>query len=195
MSGSRRPYIGLSDAQANADALVRRSAPFAVESEASIRSAWDFRTREPADLREAVRMIRRAYADEVPTKLHDHNIGIDGTPRWTTRAEGYIFGSPSGDDARTNPENGERDLVGYFHSPFRAALDNMAHGDEATQRRGRIVAHVAIGAQGPARAAMLEHAHPLDAKLVAEDALRGFLRNLSAIRLHLRTVEEASQVA
>jgi hypothetical protein len=30
---------------------------------------------------------------------------------------------------------------------------------------------------------------------VAEDALRGFLRNLSAIRLHLRTVEEASQVA
>jgi len=192
----RRPYIGLSDAQANADALARRAAPYASESASSFRVAWDFRSREPADLRECVRMIRRAYSDEVPSRIHEgyDSIGIDGTPKWTTKAEGYIFGSPSGDDSRRNPETGERDVVGYFHSPFRATLDNMAHGDESSRRLGRIVAHVAIGSQGPVDAAISEGAHPLDAKDTAERALRACLRNLSAIRLHIRQSQEPSQV-
>ncbi len=153
-----------------------------------MRSAWDYRTREPRDLRDCVRMALLAYADEVPTKLHEgsRRTGDDGTPRWTTRAEGYIFGSPSGDDARRDPETGERDVVGYFHSPFRATLANMAHGDATTQRWGRIVAHVVIGSQGPVAAAIAEGAHPLDAKDTAERALRSCLRNLSAIRLHIK---------
>lgn len=189
-----RPYIGPSDAQANAEALARRGAPYSAESAASFHLAWDFRRREPRDLRDAVRQVRLAYSDEVPAKLHEgaDSIGPDGTPRWTAKAEGYVFGSPSGDDAQRNPETGERDILGYFHSPFRACLFNMAHGDAVTQRLGRIVEHVAIGGQGPADAAIAEGAHPHDAKDTAEKALRACLRNLSAIRLHIRRTLEAA---
>lgn len=186
-------------ADLNAETLARRAAPFAADNAASIRRAWDFRAREPESLREAVRMVRRAYADEVPDRLHESgedSIGVDGTPRWTARAEGYIFGSPMGDDARRNPETGEWDLIGYFHSPFRATLAHMIQGDPASRRLGRIVAHVAIGARGPVEAAIAEGAHPFDAKDTAERALRSCLRNLSAIHLHLSSyVQEADQVA
>ena len=130
----RRPYIGPSDAQANAEALARRGSPYGTASEGSIRVAWDFRNREPRDLREAVRLCRRAYADEIPVKLHDgpDAIGEGGTPRFSSRAEGYLFGSPGADDAGRNAETGERDLVGYFHSPFRAALERMRHHPDSS---------------------------------------------------------------
>lgn len=182
----RRPYRGLSDAQANAEALARRGAPFSAPSEASFRVAWDYRQREPADLREAVRAVRAAYADEVPTKLHEgcDSIGEGGTPKMTPRAEGYLFGSPGSDDAARNPETGERDAVGYFHSPFRARLDEMTRGDEASRKRAAIVAHITIGSQGPVTAAIAEGVPSWCAKLVAEDAIRAFLRRLTDIRIH-----------
>jgi hypothetical protein len=138
-------------------------------------------------------MVRRAYADEVPPKLHEgpDSIGPDGTPKMTARAEGYIFGREDASDARKDPETGQWDALSYFHSPFRAALDNLAHGDEAEQHRGAIVQHVTIGGQGPAEAAIKEGVPWWCAKLVAENALLAFLRNLSDVKLNLRRTEEA----
>lgn len=186
-----RPYRGPSEAQSNAEALLRRPTPYIDPHEASVRQAWDYRAREPANLREAVRMVRRAYADEVPGKLHEgpHSIGEGGTPKMTNRAEGYLFGSPSLSDARRNPETGEWDALSYFHSPFRAALDNLAHGDEAERKRGAIVQHVTIGGQGPAEAAIKEGVPSWCAKLVAAEVLSAFLRNLSDVKLNLSQTE------
>ena len=177
--------IGKSDSQANAEALARRGLPFAEEHRTSVTTAWDYRRREPADLREAVHMVRKAYQDEVPTKLHEgyDSIGDGGTPKFTARAEGYIFGDPRSDDAARDVETGEREAIGYYHTPFRATLARLEYGPEAQRKRAAIVAHIAIGQQGPADAAMVEGVPAWCAKLVAEDALRCFLRQMSDMRV------------
>lgn len=186
---SRRPYIGPSDAQANAEALARRGTPYTVESQVSFTYAWDPNRRIPQDLREAVRMVRRAYADEVPVKLHDgpDAIGPDGTPRMTPRATGYIFGSALADD-RADADQ----LVAYYHAPFRACVARMMSSDESQRKRAAIVSHVTIGSQGPKEAAIAEGVPSWCAKLVAEDALRSFLRSLTDLKLTLPKETEAA---
>jgi hypothetical protein len=124
---SKRRPLPPSEAQQNADALYRRTYTYAPENATSINLNWDWRKRQPRDLREAVSMARQLHAAEVPSKLHEgpDSIGPDGTPRMTVRAEGYIFGSGTSDDAPRNPETNERDPVGYYHAPFRARLAEM----------------------------------------------------------------------
>jgi len=187
----------LSDSQANAEALARRSAPYTAAHEASYRVAWDFTRREPDNLRDAVRACRRAYADEVPDKLHDSAIGDDGAPRMNARAVGYIFGSAQSDDASRDPLTGERDLVGWHFSPFRAALDRMAHGSDTERVYAVIVTKVTIGGQGPREAALDAGVMPVClAKSNALMAMRAFLRSMTDIRVHVAHVnEDADAVA
>lgn len=188
-------YRGISDAQANAEALERRSAPYSQASGHSFTVRWDWHRREPRDLRDAVRMVRTAHADEIPERLHEQAIGEDGTPRMTTKAEGYIFGSAGGSDVRRNAETGKPDeFLSYYHAPFKATLERFLHGDERSRRLGRIVSHITVGQQPPVAAALAEKAHPLDAKLVAEDALRVFLRNLSDLKLHIEREHLSEEV-
>lgn len=187
-----RTYAGISDSQANAEALARRSSPYTAAHEVSVRVSWDWHKREPSDLREAVRMARKAYSDEVPEKLHDSAIGEDGTPRMNARAVGYIMGSPSADDAGRDPETGQRDLVGYHFTPFRATLERFEHGDAASRRRAAIVRHITIGGLDGYEAAVTEKAHPLDAGIVAEDALRVFLRAINALTIHVTRASDAA---
>ena len=189
-----RRYRGLSDAQANAEALARRGSPYSGASGASFHIAWDYRQREPGDLREAVRMVRKAYADEVPDKLHDgpDAIGEDGTPRFAARAAGYIFGSAEGSDARPDPETGEPPLVSYYYAPFRATLARMSGSRRESHRKhGAIVAHITIGQQDAVTAAMAEGVPSWCAGSVAELALRAFLGDLSDVRVHLKREREA----
>ena len=180
----RKPYFGPSDSQANAEALRWRDAPFTAASDVSFRVKWDYHRREPRDLREAVSMARRAYADEVPSELHEKGedgIGPDGTPKWTAKANGYIFGDTDGSDRKDASE-----MVSYYHAPFRAKLAEMEAGDEASRKRAAIVSHVTIGSQGPQEAAIKESVPSWCAKLVAEDALRAFLRGMTDMKLHVR---------
>jgi hypothetical protein len=180
---SRRPYVGPSEAQANAEALTRRGLPYSSASETSFTLKWDWHRREPKDLREAVRQVRAAFANEVPAKLHEgpDSIGEGGTPRMTPQAEGYIFGSPQSSD-RSDPDQ----LVSYFRSPFRAALANMSQSSaESERRRAAIVSHVTLGSRGPKEAAIEEGVPSWCAPLVAEDALRSFLRSLTDLKLHV----------
>jgi hypothetical protein len=180
---SRKPYIGPSDAQANAEALARRGLPYSAASGASFSVQWNWHRREPRDLREAVRMVRKAYADEVPTKLHDgpDAIGPDGTPRMTARAEGYIFGSPTADDT----PKGEDALVGYYLAPFKATMHRMIAGNEQDRRYAAIVSHITIGDQGGVEAAIALGVPRWCAYLVAEHAVREFLRCLSDLKLSI----------
>lgn len=190
-------YRGISDAQANAEALRHRESPYARASQASFTVQWDYRTRQPDNLREAVRMVRRAYADEIPTKLHEgyDSIGEGGTPKMTTKAEGYLFGSPDSSDAKRDPETGERELVSYYHAPFRACLAQMARGDEASRKRAAIISHVTIGQQGPQEAAIAEGVPEWCAKIVAEAAIRTFLTRLSDVRIQARNMAESVTAA
>jgi hypothetical protein len=179
--------IGVSESQANAEALARRGSPYSAASDVSFRVKWDFTKREPDTLRDAVRMVRRAYADEVPDKLHDSVIGDDGAPRMNARAVGYIFGSEVSDDAGKDPETGQRDLVGYYHSPFRANLAHMAQGSDTQRVYAAIVQSITIGAQGPREAALGAGVRPeAIAKGVALMALRAFLRSMTDIAVHAR---------
>lgn len=181
--------MGISESQAaaNAEMLANRGRTFAGPSADSFRVAWDWRKRQPRDLREAVRIVRAAYASEVPTKLHDgpDAIGEGGTPRMTARAEGYIFGSGMADDALRDAETGQRDPVGYYHAPFRARLAELYRGDERARKCAAIVSHVTIGQQGPQQAAIAEGVPSWCATLVARDALFFFIHSMSDLRLHL----------
>lgn len=191
-----RPYLGPSDAQANAEALARRAAPAALEHQESIRRSWDYRARQPRDLREAVRMVRRAYQDEIPEQLHDgpDSIGEAGTPRFSAPAEGYLFGSPESSDARRDPVTKELEAVSWYRYPFQATLEHLGYAAharhpkgyvciDAEHRRAAIVGHITIGQRGPKEAAIAEGVPSWIAGDVAELVLRAFLRSLSDLRL------------
>lgn len=179
-----------SEAQSNAEALAQRGRTYADPNAQSFRFAWDANRRGPRDLRHAVELVRRAYRDEVPTKLHEQGLADDGTPAMTAKAEAYIFGSPTWTDAG----KGDAPLVSFYLTPFRATLSDMEKAREPhTRRRAKIVSHVAFGME-PIQAATTEGAHPLDAKLVVFDALSSFLRRLSDVRVddHLANEHQAA---
>jgi hypothetical protein len=201
-----KSYAGPSEAQSNADALARRGRTYADANAASWSLSMDYHKRQPRDLRDAVRMCRRAYADEIPTRMHNQDLADDGTPRMTPQAEAFIFGSPTWTDAGRSeacscgkPERDVRGIVMAIHArdcpalgnhaeafyltPFRATLATMERASEPESRRAAIVGHVTIGSQGPKEAAIAEGVPSWCAATVAEDALRSFLRRLSDVRV------------
>ena len=179
---------GISEAQSNALALERRSAPWSAASGQSFTVAWNYHNREPKDLREAVRMVRAAYADEVPGRLHNRDLADDGTPHMTPQAEGYIFGSDTAGETR-KVEGDPPPAIDYYRTPFRAALEHLRR---SSPKRAAIVSHVTIGSQNPADAAIAEGVPPFCAKEVTESTLRAFLRNLTDIKVHLPKEAEAA---
>jgi len=156
--------IGLSDAQANAEALARRDGPYAAENRLTTRRAFDWRNREPRDLREAVRLVRAAYSDEIPGRMAEGSdtYNLDGSPRFAPETAAYIFEGSAG--------------------PFGRLLAHLERGSEHERKRAAIVRHVTIGSQSPWTAAVAEAVPGWCALLVAEDELRGFLRQLSSQR-------------
>jgi hypothetical protein len=184
-------YRDLSDPQANAEALARRSTPYSEAHRLSVSVAYDWTKRQPSDLREAVRMARQAYADEVPGRMTEGPgaIGDDGAPRFAPETTSYIFGNARQTDAGRDPEPG---FISYYLAPFRATLDRMACGDETSKKRAAIVGHVTIGSQGPQQAAIAEGVPAWCAKLVAFDALTSFLRSLSDVRVDARQEHSAA---
>jgi len=165
--------------EANAAALYGRERTYSAASDASFRIKWDASKREPRDLREAVRLVRAAYADEVPTKLHDHLIGEGGTPKMTDAALRYL-------DQPHAADNREEGLISFHLTPFRAA-----HARMGKTLSSRIVWRVATGT-GPVDAALRVGVPREFAKLVAEDVLRAFCRSLSDIKLDLHKEPEAA---
>lgn len=170
-----------SDSQANAEALVRRDHSFTEASRVSVNVAWNVHNRVPTTLTEAVSMVRQAYADEVPTKLHEgyDSIGEGGTPKMAPRFEAYLDDDPRSGLSRKDPETGQRDAIDYFKTPFRAALASYE------TNRAALVRAVAIGGFGPVQAASMVGVPPWCARLVAEDTLFGFLRNLTDVKVAL----------
>jgi hypothetical protein len=168
-----------SDAQLDALAVAKgRSSPYEAENAQSIAAAWDVSRRQPRDLREAAHYIRRAYADEVPARLHERELAPDGTPRMTAKAVGYIFGAAT---YTARPDN--EGSVSFYATPFRATLASIEAGDAKAQDVAAIVRHVAIGGDSPVEAAIKVGIPYAWAAVVAEIALRTFLRMLSSLHI------------
>lgn len=181
---------GKSEAQANAEALARRGMPYSEAHQVSVSVAYDWTKRQPRDLRDAVRMVRRAYADEVPSRLTEGpgSVGDDGNPRFAPEATSYIFGDPGlNTDAGKTPE-----VVNFFHAPFRARLDGMEHGDLAARKHAAIVRHVTIGSMDAIPATIKEDVPVWCAGQVALIALTSFLSGLSDLSLNVARRSEAA---
>jgi len=179
---SRKPYMGPSESQsaANAEALARRERTYSAASGASFTWAYDYHQREPRTLRELVHYLRNAHAAEVPTRLHEHDLADDGTPRMTKAAEGFIFGRMDASDAA----KGDDPLLSYHLTPFRAALHAMrTHRVESDRMYGALVHHVVVAGMGPHEAAVKVGVPRWCASTMAEIALRAFWRSMSDLRL------------
>ena len=169
---TKKYHRGISEAQANALALERRSAPYSASSGQSFTVAWNYHNRTPTTLSEAVNMIRQAYADEVPLRLHEgyDSIGEGGTPQMHQRFVSYL---DDADDAGTT--RGE--ALDFMKTPFRGTLASYE------PNRRRVIEAVAIGSKGPVQAVVAEGVPAWCARIVAEDTLFGFLRNLSDVKV------------
>jgi hypothetical protein len=187
---TRKYHRDPSMSEANSAALYGRDRTYSTAHQMSVTVSQDYRKRQPRDLREAVKMCRALYADEVPTKLHSGTeLADDGTPAMTNRATSYIFGNPSQTDAGRN----DGEFLSYYVAPFRATLAGMQGGHDCDRscpapdhRRAAIVSHITVGSQGPQEAAIAEGVPLWAAKTVAEDAIRSFLRRLSDVRVDTR---------
>ena len=183
---------GISEAQSNALALERRSAPYSASSGQSFTVAWNYHNREPKDLREAVRMVRAAYADEVPARLHNRDLADDGTPHMTPQAEGYIFGSDTAGEAR-KVEGEPLPALDYYRTPCRAAIANLRR---KSPPRAELVHKVAVGEVRPidsaVQAAIDVGVPRWCAYQVAERTIVDFLRDLTDIKVHLPKETEAA---
>ena len=145
------------------------------------------RTTPPEGLRELVHVLRRAYTDEVPSRIHSHDTDAGGDPAWSPEFSRYLTGSDFATD------RGDEGSTEVYTTPFRACMAAMQRSsDEATRRRASIVAHITYGNAGPVESAMLEGVPEWDAKRSAEYALTTFWRRLSDIRLDLRKSETAA---
>lgn len=196
---------GISDAQANAEALANRGRTYADPNAASFRISWDANRRAPRDLRHAEHLCRSAYRDEVPTKIHEAGLADDGTPKMTAKFEAYIFGDATWTDAgrSSSCDCGKplRDVRGimlpihdrscpaltnhaesFYLTPFRARLAEMErHSAESTRKHAAIVSHVTIGGQTGESAAIAEGVPEWCSRLVAFTALSSFLRGLTDV--------------
>lgn len=124
-----------SEAQANADALVRRTSTFATEHAVSWQVRMDRPSHEPTTLRGYVNELRDAYAAEVPARIHVHSLDGGGTPAFSRAMELFLFAPDDGTDSEDN-----------YRAPTRAALRAMrCSPDEATRMDEAIVRRVVCG--------------------------------------------------
>lgn len=172
--------IGKSEAQSIAEA---RSRTYADDHALSITVKFDRPSHEPRSLREYVRTLRKAYADEVPTRLHSHETDEGGDPAWSPEFTRYLTGS---DFTTDRADVGATEV---YVTPFRACMAAMTRSsDEATRRRAAIIRHSVMGDSGPVEAAMIEGVPEWCAKIVAREAHAVFWRRLSDVRLDLRPI-------
>ena len=168
-----------SEAQANAEALARRSATYADEHAASWQVRFDRPTHEPRSLRGYVNELRDAYEAECPTRLHRHDVDGGGTPAFTAAFALWLWGSPHAIDQET----------GAYITPFRACLAGMQRSpDEASRKRSAIVGRTIIGGVSAVEAAIAEGVPDWCAKVVARDALAVTWRRLLTGPLPVREV-------
>ena len=141
----------------------------------------------PPRPRELLHLLRRAYTDEVPSRIHSRDTDAGGDPAWSPEFTRYLTGSDFGTDTR---DDGSTEV---YTTPFRAcmaAMGSSAH--EGTRRRASIVFRAVVAGEDLMTAAMREGAPEWDAPACGARALELFWSRLSDVRLDLRKTETAA---
>jgi hypothetical protein len=191
-------YRRNSEAQANAEALARRSVPYAAEHRRSLveTSTPSITSRaRGASLRTLERGVTRDFALEAPGKTTDglHHLDAGGVPEFSAEFHAYLQSSPTGTDTG-DPEDASKDpdspVQGYFRWPSRAALWYMVNsGSQRVARLGMIVERVVRG-ESATDAAIAFGAHPDDARDTARRALETFVSRRASLKLRLPKRED-----
>lgn len=173
--GKRRPYFGPSESQTMA---TSRPSPYAESNELTVEWRMDRRSREPRTLRQYVHELRKAYADEVPGRIHSRDTDAGGAPEWTPAFTHYLDGKPSA----TDPDE-------TYLTPFRAALAYFEdHPDTAQRARGEVVRALVIA--GHATDEACRGWQPFE-RVIALHACRVFWRAMSDVRIVMPRKEAA----
>ena len=204
-----RHLTRVSEAQANAEALARRSAPYGEANRRTIDAAFGgVAIRSRGSLRDLVRPLLHEYAAEVPGKTTDGPDQLDagGAPRFSAEFAAWLEASPTATDPgdpefRTSPDTRDRiasgelapDAIdGFYRWPIRAALYGMIHSvNPKISRLGRIVAAIIAGDDAMS-AAVAQGAHPDDAEHTARRALVTFAQRKGAMKLRIPKQEVAA---
>jgi hypothetical protein len=112
----QRPYIGPSDAQANADALARRAAPYAPEHDRSKRFL-------PHGFDQLRRWFLAQWKDELPTDIHGAGEETE-RPGRILRDDGSGVTDPGGGNALGAPS---------YLPEFRVLIYGLENGDGTTR--------------------------------------------------------------
>lgn len=165
-----------SDAQANAEALARRSATYADEHARSYEVRFDRARYRPRNMRDYVHQLRRAYADEVPSRIHVRETDAGGDPAWSPEFTRYLTGS-----------DGATDKDETYRTPFRAALTSWRD-----DHRRVIVGRIVLGGWDEKSAAIDAGVPEWCAHDVAFRSLEMFWNRLSDVRMDLARSETAA---
>lgn len=181
----------ISEAQANAEALARRSTTYADEHAAS----WRLRFGRPShemSTRQLVAELLDAYAAEVPTRLHEGPDHIDegGVPAMTGAFLGYLGSGATGTVTREPKVDSQgRDLnpviLGEYRKPVQAALEGMRRSRGKVAWWGRIAERVILGSEHPVMAARAEGSHEHEAVRTANEALAECRRRITPDKMAL----------
>lgn len=173
----------LSEAQSRA--LYERETPYTEAHRNSY--ALKMQRDRPPRPRELLHLLRKAYADEVPSRIHSRDTDAGGDPAWSPEFTRYLTGSDFTTDVR-DPGSTE-----VYLAPFRACMAAMGRSPhEATRRRAAIVFRAVVAGEDLATAAMCEGSPEWDAPACGARALELFWTRLSDIRLDLRRTETAA---
>lgn len=117
-----RLRLRLSDAQANAEALARRSAPYGAQHAMSERHENDRVSARPTSKRSLLRWAQRLARLDGPLRMHGRDVAGDGAPQMTGETRGYL--GMTGGDGPTDWLNVacRLDESGVYVSPLRCAI-------------------------------------------------------------------------
>jgi hypothetical protein len=172
-----------SDAQANAEALARRTTSYADEHAAS----WQVRFGAPThelSTKALVARITENLEAETPERLHEGPDHIDagGVPAMTAAFLAYLGSSRTATVEKPDPDG---IVVGTYRRPQAAAIESMLRCTGKVAWWGRIVVRVIYGGEIAAAAAIAEGSHPYEAKRTANEALGEALRRWTPDKMHL----------
>lgn len=195
---SKRPYVGPSEAQINAEALARRSATFADDHAKSWETRFGGRDR-PMTTKALVASLASMLAEEVPTKLHEapDHIGEGGVPVMTAAFQAYLDGNAMATvnrDPKTDSQGRELRpvIVGEFVKPVQAAIEGMKRCEGRTAWWGRIAERVVMSSERPVLAALAEGSHQYEAIRTANEALSELYRRVTPDKMALARSETAA---
>lgn len=172
-----------SDAQANAEALARRSATYADEHASSWQVRFGAPTHELSTKALVARIMENLEA-ETPERLHEGPDHIDagGTPAMTGAFLAYLDSSRTATLERPDPAS---IVVGTYRRPQAAAIESMLRSTGKVAWWGRIVVRVIYASELPYEAARAEGSHPYEALRTANEALHEAYRRWTPDKMNL----------